>query len=182
MTFVDPFLLTVTLVMAILLVVGNIYFIAKFAHPADSAFGSSTFCKAIIVRNNYFKQSSQNNQVVAFICAECQVLILPLDVSNFRNGTNVDMKIFWYIIYMTSAFFVTIILPFALFFYESDEDKTFVRIHNSSSSFSETATMDCLKIRITSYSDNLNNTIRILCRSQICSASFSGEYLPIHCH
>lgn len=54
--------------------------------------------------------------------------MLPLDVSNFRNSTNMDMKIMWYIIYMTSAFFIVIILPFALFYYESDEDKTFVSI------------------------------------------------------
>ena len=51
MAFVDPFLLTVTIVMTILLIVGNIYFIAKYAHPADSAFGSSTACKAVIVRS-----------------------------------------------------------------------------------------------------------------------------------
>ena len=49
MAFVDPFLLAVTLVMTVLLIIGNIYFIAKFAHPADSAFGSSTACKAVIV-------------------------------------------------------------------------------------------------------------------------------------
>jgi LMBR1 domain-containing protein 1 len=55
--------------------------------------------------------------------------LLPLDVGNFRAGSNVDMKIFWYIIYMTSAFFVIVILPFALFYYESDEDQSFVRIH-----------------------------------------------------
>ena len=66
--------------------------------------------------------------MVAFICAECQILLLPLDVSNFRDGTNVNMKIFWYIIYMSSAFFIVIILPFALFYYESDEDQTFVRL------------------------------------------------------
>ena len=49
MAFVDPFLLTVTLVMTILLIVANLYFVAKYAHPADSAFGSSTACKAVIV-------------------------------------------------------------------------------------------------------------------------------------
>lgn len=54
------------------------------------------------------------------------MLILPLDVGNYRADSNVDMKIFWYIIYMTAAFFVCIILPFALFYYESDEDNTFV--------------------------------------------------------
>jgi anti-sigma-K factor RskA len=54
------------------------------------------------------------------------MLVLPLDVGNYRAGSNVNMKIFWYIIYMTSAIFVTIILPLALFYYESDEDKPFV--------------------------------------------------------
>ena len=52
MAFVDPFLLTVTLVMTILLIVGNIYFVAKFAHPSDSAFGSSMACKVVIVSAN----------------------------------------------------------------------------------------------------------------------------------
>jgi hypothetical protein len=49
MAFVDPFLLAVTLVMTVILIIGNLYFVAKYAHPADSAFGSSTACKAIIV-------------------------------------------------------------------------------------------------------------------------------------
>ena len=49
-------------------------------------------------------------------------MLLPLDVGNFRSGSNVDMKMFWYIIYMTSAFFIIVILPFALFYYESDDD------------------------------------------------------------
>jgi len=52
MAFVDPFLLAVTLIMTILMIVGNLYFVAKYAHPADSAFGSSTACKTIIVCNN----------------------------------------------------------------------------------------------------------------------------------
>lgn len=56
------------------------------------------------------------------------MLLLPLDVNNFRDGTNVDMKIFWYIIYMTSLVLIVIILPLALFYYESDEDKSFVYI------------------------------------------------------
>lgn len=49
MAFVDPFLLAVTLVMTVILIVSNVYFVAKFAHPADSAFGSSTACKVVIV-------------------------------------------------------------------------------------------------------------------------------------
>ena len=67
--------------------------------------------------------------------AECQMLLLPLDVNNFRDGTNVDMKIFWYIIYMASFILIVIILPLALFYYESDEDKSFVIITLSNFTF-----------------------------------------------
>ena len=48
-TFVDPFLLTITLIMVIVLLVANVYFVAHFAHYNDSSFGSSTACKAVIV-------------------------------------------------------------------------------------------------------------------------------------
>ena len=48
-TFVDPFLLTVTLVMTLVLIFGNIYFIAHYSHHADSFFGSSTAAKAVLV-------------------------------------------------------------------------------------------------------------------------------------
>lgn len=50
MVFVDPFLLTLTLIMTVLLVVANVYFIAYYAHYADRAFGSSTACKVLVVR------------------------------------------------------------------------------------------------------------------------------------
>ena len=53
-------------------------------------------------------------------------MLLPLDVGNFRAGSNVDMKMFWYIIYMTSAFLIIVILPFALFYYESDDENDWV--------------------------------------------------------
>lgn len=54
MTTVDPFLLTLTLIMVILLIVGNIYLVAHYSHHADSAFGSSTAIKTVIVLNLIF--------------------------------------------------------------------------------------------------------------------------------
>ena len=53
-------------------------------------------------------------------------MLLPLDVGNYREGSNVNMKIFWYIIYMAALVFVVLILPLALFYYETDEDSKFV--------------------------------------------------------
>jgi len=47
--FVDPFLLVITLVLTLCLVFGNIYFVAHYSHHADSFFGSSTACKAVLV-------------------------------------------------------------------------------------------------------------------------------------
>lgn len=49
MVAVDPYLLTLTIIMVVLLIVGNIYFVAHYSHAADSALGSSTFCKFIVV-------------------------------------------------------------------------------------------------------------------------------------
>jgi hypothetical protein len=48
-TLVDPFLLVITLVMAVLIVIANVYFIAYYAHASDRAFGSSTALKVIVV-------------------------------------------------------------------------------------------------------------------------------------
>lgn len=47
--FVDPFLLVITLVMVLVLIFSNIYFVAHYSHHADSFFGGSTACKAILV-------------------------------------------------------------------------------------------------------------------------------------
>ena len=51
--FVDPFLLTVTLVMTVLMVIGNLYFLANYSHHADSGFGSSAACKFVIVSKDF---------------------------------------------------------------------------------------------------------------------------------
>lgn len=47
--FVDPFLLVITLVMVLVLIFANIYFVAHYSHHADSFFGGSAACKAILV-------------------------------------------------------------------------------------------------------------------------------------
>ena len=47
--FIDPVLLTLTLIFTVILIVGNLYFMAYYSHHADSGFGSSTACKVIIV-------------------------------------------------------------------------------------------------------------------------------------
>jgi hypothetical protein len=65
---------------------------------------------------------------VGYILAECQILVLPLDVANAHENTNFHMTIFWYIVFMTSAFYMMVILPFGLFYTETDEEKAFVSL------------------------------------------------------
>ena len=48
-SFVDPFLLIVTLTITIIMIIGNLYFLAAYSHHADTGFGSSAACKFIVV-------------------------------------------------------------------------------------------------------------------------------------
>lgn len=111
MIVADPLLLVLIVIATIALIIGNLYFIAHFAHHADNALGSSTACKFIIM--------------LAYMLAESQVLLLALDVVNAREMANVDMYYFWQIVYMASLFMSTVVIPFAYFFYETDEDFDF---------------------------------------------------------
>ena len=57
--------------------------------------------------------------------AWAQVLMLPLDVSNLRGfGGQIDMKLFWYIVYIATACFILVIIPTLIFFYEADDEWT----------------------------------------------------------
>ena len=52
--------------------------------------------------------------------------MLPLDVQNTREGTDFKMYMMWYVVIMSSLFYVTVALPFGLFYAETDEEKEFV--------------------------------------------------------
>ena len=67
--FIDPFLLTATLVCTVLLIFGNIYFIAHYSHHADSFFGTSTAAKAVLV---------------SFPCLPGSISIILTDLSSCR--------------------------------------------------------------------------------------------------
>ncbi len=70
-------------------------------------------------------------QVFGLTLSWAQVLMLPLDVGNSRGyGGGLDMEVFWQIIYAAITIMVVILIPFAIFFYESDEDKSIVNFDN----------------------------------------------------
>ena len=109
--FIDPFLLTLTLVLTVVLILVNMYFVAHYSHHADNGIGNSSATKFVVI--------------LAFMMAESQIMMLALDVVNTRNETNLDMFVFWQTVYMSSLFWNTIVIPFAYFFYETDEDKDY---------------------------------------------------------
>ena len=66
--------------------------------------------------------------MVGYIIAQAQILMLPLDVQNTREETNFEMYMMWYIVIMSALFYLTVVLPFGLFYSETDEEKEFVSI------------------------------------------------------
>jgi len=63
------------------------------------------------------------------ILSWAQVLCLPLDVANARgnNGGGFRMDLIWEIIYAATAIYLVFINPALSYYYESDEDDSFVR-------------------------------------------------------
>lgn len=124
---------------------------ALYCHPEDKGFGASIFCKVLVVNLiqiiNYYNYlyyflciglrisiglvTSFN---VTYRCGKCKVkifiiyYIINCNKSNFRLTEQLNMKLYWDIIYMAIAIFTVILLPFAILFYESDPDKTLVQI------------------------------------------------------
>jgi len=91
-------MLTITLVLVIFVVFANMYFLAHYAHYADSFFGLSTAAKAILVS---FPSPHSPFQVLGYFLVEALLLGLALDVQNTREKTNMDMRVYWYVIMMT---------------------------------------------------------------------------------
>ena len=76
------------------------------------------------------------------------MLILPLDVANTKENTNFHMMVMWYIVFMSSLFYMTVVLPFGLFYTETDEEKAFVSLFNSSDNYSRGVSAQHLKMKL----------------------------------
>jgi hypothetical protein len=58
--------------------------------------------------------------------AQGQIVMMGLDVQNSAESTNIYMTMFWFVVMMTSLFWICTFLPMGLFYAESDEGKAFV--------------------------------------------------------
>jgi LMBR1 domain-containing protein 1 len=105
----DVFLLIVTIVIAILLLYANIYWFILYSHPEEKGIAQKIGYKILIIS--------------AMTLCWAQILVLPLDVSNSRGtGGQMNMNIFWKIIYVLVFLYISVIIPAGIFLYEQDEE------------------------------------------------------------
>lgn len=109
----EVFLIIVTIIFAVLTILVNIYLLAYYCHPDDKGLGTSGFAQGVVV--------------FGLTLSWAIVLMLPLDVGNSRGDGDLDMKNFWYAMFMMIAIIVAVLIPCAIYFYESDEDDPFKR-------------------------------------------------------
>jgi len=111
-------LIIITVVITCLAVVANMYLIVHFQHPEDR--NQAWFPKAIVL--------------LALTVTELSILMLPLDVGN-RNSCaehvaltacslTLPMRSLWYAVYMTMGLLVAVVIPFTIYYYEADSDRT----------------------------------------------------------
>ncbi|CAG9311817.1 unnamed protein product [Blepharisma stoltei] len=106
----DVFLIVLTIIIAIILLACNFYFMIYYLDPSEKGFADSMISKLILLSG--------------LMLAWAQVLALPLDVSNSSgDGGDLRIDIMWEIIYMAIFAFLLAILPFAMFFSETDDEK-----------------------------------------------------------
>ena len=105
-------LLIALIVVFIIILFGvNIYLLILYCHPDDKGWGNVIYCKILVV--------------LGLTLCQAQALMVPLDVANdsaLINTSGIDMLTFWTALYIIILVMITILIPYALFFYETDED------------------------------------------------------------
>lgn len=114
---VDPFLIVGMAVLLIILLVINIYTLAYWVHPDDK--NESVLARALIV--------------LGLQISSMAVLMIPIDYANnggdphcdsVGSGTycgGIDFTQVWESLFCIIAFVVVVLIPFAIFYYESDD-------------------------------------------------------------
>ena len=95
--------------MLTLILIGvNFYLMALYIHEDDKGLGNVLYTKILVI--------------VGLTLAQASVLMVPLDVANRSAllNSSLDMTVFWFIVYIVILVFVTVLFPYAIFFYETD--------------------------------------------------------------
>lgn len=113
-------LVVVAAVVCFLVLLFNVYLLINYQHPDDA--NQAYFPKAVVV--------------FGLSVAAISILMLPADVANRQacrraiyNGAcnlTLPMKELWLAVYITDAVLVFFVIPFAMFYYEGDQDKSVI--------------------------------------------------------
>ncbi|KAJ8645396.1 hypothetical protein MRB53_007144 [Persea americana] len=111
-------LLIVAIVVCVIVFIFNIYLLINYQHPDDA--NQAYFPKFVVV--------------FGLSIAAISILMLPADVANRQacrraiyNGAchlTLPMKDLWLAVYIVDAVLVFLVIPFAMFYYEGDQEKT----------------------------------------------------------
>ncbi|XP_078180936.1 LIMR family protein Os06g0128200 [Carex rostrata] len=111
-------LVIVAVVVSVLVLLVSFYLLINYQHPDDA--NQAYFPKLVVV--------------LGLAVAAISILMLPADVANRQacrhaiyNGAcnlTLPMKTLWLIVYIVDAVLVFLVIPFAMFYYEGDLDKS----------------------------------------------------------
>ncbi len=106
----DALLIIISIVMTLLIIAINIYLLILYSHTDDAGWGTAIYCKILVV--------------MGLTLFQAPALLVPLDVANKSavDSNSIDMIAFWYAVYITTLIFIALLLPYAIFLYETDVD------------------------------------------------------------
>ena len=108
---VDAVTLIMIIIMAVALLITNVYILIYFSHPEDKDSVIGWILKGIVI--------------IGLTLAWCQVLMIPLDVSNNRTfGGGINMQLFWFIIFVLTLIYILVIFPISSSLYEAQDEWT----------------------------------------------------------
>jgi len=110
-------LVIVAVVVSVIVLLVSVYLLVNYQHPDDA--NQAYFPKLVVV--------------LGLTVAVLSILMLPADVANRQacrkavyNGAcslTLPMKTLWLVVYIVDAVLVFLVIPFAMFYYEGDQDK-----------------------------------------------------------
>ena len=109
---VDVVTLIMILLMTVALLITNVYILLYYSHPEDKEETIGYVLKVIVI--------------IGLTLAWCQVLMIPLDVSNNRTfGGGINMRVFWLIIFVLTLVYILVIFPISSSLYDAQEEWSF---------------------------------------------------------
>ncbi|KAM3206808.1 hypothetical protein ACQJBY_062150 [Aegilops geniculata] len=111
-------LVIVAAVVSVLVLLVSVYLLVNYQHPDDA--NQAWFPKLVVV--------------LGITVAVLSILMLPADVANRQAckravysgacALTLPMKTLWLVVYILDAVLVFLVIPFAMFYYEGDQDKS----------------------------------------------------------